>query len=131
MLDLLLTLLLILVGVIALVALLSAAFGAGLGVLAGRVAEALFELVVPRRRTGLGPEGVVGESGEVVSLATEAGAVREGMVQVGGELWKARAAAGSELRVGQSVEVVAMEKLIVVVEPLQVPSPRGASGRSE
>ena len=67
-------------------------------------------------------EGVVGESGQVVSLEADAGSPQEGMVQIGGELWKARATPGSELVVGQRVRVVAMEKLSIVsnVEAEQV-----------
>ena len=93
--------------------------GVGLGVLAGRVGEALFDLVVPKRRTGLGTEGVVGESGHVVELAPGTGSRGyDGMVQIGGELWQARWAPDGQLRVGQRVRVVAMEKLVVVVAPL-------------
>lgn len=118
--DLILGLLLLVVTLIALVVVLSAVMGVGLGVLAGRVAEALFDLVVPRRRTGLGAEGVVGESGHVVELATGRGPRGyDGMVQIGGELWQARSTSGSPLRVGQPVRVVAMEKLVVVVAPLE------------
>lgn len=74
------------------------------------VAETAFWLWLSRRRTvQMGPETLVGASGQVVTPCTPLGQVR-----VGGELWRARCDEGAAA--GEPVRVVALEGLTLVVE---------------
>jgi membrane protein implicated in regulation of membrane protease activity len=67
---------------------------------------------VRSHRAAVGPQTLVGERGTVVSACRPAGQVR-----VNGELWGATCADGAD--VGQAVEVVAVRRLTLVVEPVR------------
>jgi membrane-bound serine protease (ClpP class) len=67
-----------------------------------------------RRKPATGPEGLVGSVGEARTDIHE-----EGMVFVHGELW--RAWSDEEIKAGQKVEVVEVEKLKVKVKPVATP----------
>jgi membrane protein implicated in regulation of membrane protease activity len=101
-------------------ALLFLAALSGLGVIvAGRGIEWIFDRLVPARRTGLGPEGLIGRSAEVVAEFEfrAPGRSPEGTVRVSGELWKARLE-GSECPVRkQLVRIVELDGLVAVVVP--------------
>jgi membrane protein implicated in regulation of membrane protease activity len=56
-----------------------------------------------------GPQALVGAAGEVRP---------DGLVFVGGELWRAHASDGSQLRAGERVEVRARDGLELTVTPL-------------
>jgi membrane-bound serine protease (ClpP class) len=75
-------------------------------------AFALSKAVSAKRQPVLvGPQGIVGQVGEMR---------RDGMVAVRGELWKARAPDGLELKPGQPVEVAGVEDgLVLDVKPLE------------
>jgi len=75
-------------------------------------AFALSKAVRAKRQPVLvGPQGIVGQVGEMR---------RDGMVAVRGELWKARAPDGLELKPGQPVEVAGVEDgLVLDVKPLE------------
>ena len=64
-----------------------------------------------RRRVQVGPETLIGAEADVVTPCTP-----DGQVRVGGEIWKARCAAGAET--GERVRVTAREGLTLVVEPV-------------
>ncbi|HET9215214.1 MAG TPA: NfeD family protein [Gaiellaceae bacterium] len=86
----------------------------GIAVVAGaavvEVAETAFWLWLSRRRTvQMGPETLVGATGQVVTACAPLGQVR-----VGGELWGARCEEGAAA--GETVRVVALEGLTLVVE---------------
>jgi membrane-bound serine protease (ClpP class) len=79
-------------------------------------AFALTKSVQARRQpVSVGPQEIVGQVGEMRS---------GGLVAVRGELWKARAPAGEELKPGQQVEVEAIEDdLVLDVRPLEPAHP--------
>ncbi|MEM7412197.1 MAG: NfeD family protein [Myxococcota bacterium] len=103
-----------------LVAFLLAAIIAGVGMaeLMGLAAEKLFDLLVPRRKTGLGPEGLIGERGTVIEMPGPSSTDGEarGSVRLGGEIWKARCSSDAQMTPGDPVRVVAVEGLLLVVE---------------
>lgn len=119
MLDLLLAILAVTLVIVALFVGVSLLTGAGLAILSGTLLERLFDLLVPRRGTGVGPEDLVGLSGIVVQAfgSNRASTQRRGMVRLGGERWSAEAVPGTALTVGDPVRVVAVDGLVVVVEP--------------
>ncbi len=82
----------------------------------------LLRLVVSSRRwtPATGREGLIGQRGEV---RQEIGDGRKGQILVAGELWTA--VADSKIAVGQAVRVVALEGLVLRVEPME-----GGSGAS-
>ena len=74
------------------------------------IAETLFWLWYSRRRrVQMGPETLVGSTGQVITACTPLGQVR-----VQGELWRAQCAEGAAA--GEQVRVVALEGLTLVVE---------------
>jgi membrane-bound serine protease (ClpP class) len=85
-------------------------------VAAGLVAE-VGEIVWGRRlakrwRPKTGPEAMIGKSAVVVEPCRPAGRVR-----FEGELWEATCAAGADA--GEAVRITAVEKLTLVVEPIE------------
>jgi membrane-bound serine protease (ClpP class) len=86
-------------------------------VLGGVIAE-VGEVVWGRRlarrwRPKTGAEAMIGETAEVVAECRP-----KGQVRVHGELWAAACAAGAD--VGDTVRITAIEKLTLVVAPLDV-----------
>ena len=74
------------------------------------VGETLFWLWYSRRpRVQMGPETLVGATGQVVTPCAPLGQVR-----VQGELWRAHCAEGAA--VGEQVRIVALEGLTLLVE---------------
>jgi membrane-bound serine protease (ClpP class) len=74
------------------------------------VGETFFWLRLSRRgRVKMGPETLVGETGEVVTPCRPVG-----QVKVQGELWQARCDEGADA--GERVQVKALEGLTLVVE---------------
>lgn len=98
----------------------------GVAVVAAAVWEALsaaFGIWYSRRgQPRVGPESLVGTSGEVVEACRPLGRVR-----LGGELWRARCEEGAA--VGERVRVQAVEGLTLVVAPERPPG-QPASARS-
>jgi membrane protein implicated in regulation of membrane protease activity len=74
---------------------------------------------VKNRRVAAGAETLIGTTGKVLSRLGP-----EGQIELSGEIWKARCAAGAE--VGQAVTVVGRDGLTLIVEPVGV---EGAGGR--
>jgi membrane-bound serine protease (ClpP class) len=82
------------------------------------VAGALFEVVeatfwyryLKRIRVQTGVEGMVGRRAEVIEPCHP-----RGRVKLDGEIWNAECAAGAE--VGETVEVIEVERLTLVVRP--------------
>jgi len=75
------------------------------------IGESLFWIwLSKRRRASVGTEMLVGKTAEVVRACRPVGYVR-----LQGELWQARCEAGGER--GDRVRVVAVEGLLLVVEP--------------
>jgi len=62
-----------------------------------------------RRRVQMGPETLVGSTGQVVTPCTP-----QGQVRVQGELWRAHCAEGAAA--GEEVRVVALDGLTLLVE---------------
>ncbi len=83
-----------------------------LGVLLGGVVIIIHTLVIPsfHRKKVTGGEGMVGLKGEAVEPLRP-----EGMVQVGGEYWKAKSQNG-EISRGERVEVVVARRLTLEVK---------------
>ncbi len=81
--------------------------------------EWLADKLIPSRHTGVGVEGVVGETAKVVRplVATGDSYSSEGLVEFNGELWRAQSRAGIAIPEGQRVRVVEVERLVVMVEP--------------
>jgi membrane protein implicated in regulation of membrane protease activity len=78
------------------------------------IGETLFWVWLSRRRgVQMGPETLIGATGEVVSACTPLGQVR-----VGGELWRARCEEGAEP--GDRVRVRALSDLTLVVERAKI-----------
>ncbi|MFQ5694961.1 MAG: nodulation protein NfeD [Terriglobia bacterium] len=73
-----------------------------------------------------GQQGLVGKVGEV---RQEIGGETKGMIFVSGELW--RAIAKQKIEVGRQVRVVAMDGLLLKVEPVETDSPTGARPAKE
>jgi membrane protein implicated in regulation of membrane protease activity len=74
------------------------------------IAETLFWLWYSRRRrVQMGPETLVGATGQVVTPCSPVGQVR-----VQGELWRAHCAEGAAA--GEQVRVIALEGLTLLVE---------------
>lgn len=86
------------------------------------ISVVLLRLVVSSRRwkPASGQEGLVGQKGEV---RQEIGDGRKGQILVAGELWTA--VSDNKIPVGHAVRVVALEGLILRVEPME-----GGSGSS-
>ncbi len=116
MLDILLAIL-----AVVLVLLVVAVAGAGLAIVVGKFLERAFDLLVPHRRTGVGPEDLVDEIGTVIqTFASEHESVPpRGMIRLRGEQWSAQAAPGMALSVGHPVRVVSVDGLVLVVEPAE------------
>jgi membrane protein implicated in regulation of membrane protease activity len=79
---------------------------------------------VKHRRAATGAETLIGRTGKVLSPLAP-----EGQIELSGEIWKARCAAGAE--VGEAVTVVSRDGLTLVVEPVgadavEVAAPSGA-----
>jgi membrane protein implicated in regulation of membrane protease activity len=62
-----------------------------------------------RRRAKVGAETLIGRTAKVVA---------PGLVQVKGELWRARSTAAEPLAEGATVRILALEDLTLLVEPL-------------
>ena len=78
------------------------------------IGETLFWVWLSRRRGAqMGPETLIGATGEVMSACTPLGQVR-----VGGELWRARCEEGAEP--GDRVRVRALSDLTLVVERAKI-----------
>ena len=78
------------------------------------IGETLFWVWLSRRRSvQMGPETLIGATGEVMSACTPLGQVR-----VGGELWRARCEDGAEP--GDRVRVRALSDLTLVVERAKI-----------
>ena len=81
---------------------------------AAEVAESLLWIRwSQRRRAKVGAETLIGQTAKVVA---------PDLVQVKGELWRARSTAGEPLPEEGTVRILALEDLTLMVEPL----PRGA-----
>ena len=65
-----------------------------------------------------GAETLIGETGRVVTACRP-----DGQVEVNGELWQARCAAGAD--VGRQVRVVGRDRLRLTVEPVEDGTPAG------
>ena len=118
MLDLLLAILVVLAAVLVVALAMLAGLAAVGAVWAGRTLERFADVLIPGRKTGLGPEGVIGEEARVTrefSPVPESD-LSEGMVQIGGELWMARSSAKPSI--GSRVRVASVDGLTLVVEPL-------------
>ncbi len=92
-----------------------------LGVVAiGTLTERLADELIPARKTGLGSDGIVDQEGVVSREFSAAvpGAVPEGVVQVAGELWRARSSTTPAPLVGSRVRVRAVEGMVAFVEPV-------------
>src|SRR5947209_20541549 len=77
------------------------------------VAESIFWIRwSQRRRAKVGAETLIGQTAKLVS---------PDMVQIKGELWRARSTGAEPLEEGATVRIVALEDLTLVVEPM----PRG------
>ena len=74
-----------------------------------------YAVLAMRRPVETGVEGMIGATGEVVE---NQGASL--VLQIGGEIWSGRSAAA--LSKGDRVEVVAVERLILVVKRLDTPA---------
>jgi membrane-bound ClpP family serine protease len=66
------------------------------------------------RRPQVGPESLIGLVGRAVDQLEPGG---EGIVEVEGELWRARNASGSKIGRGERVRVVGVRGLTLLVEP--------------
>jgi membrane-bound ClpP family serine protease len=66
-----------------------------------------------RRRARVGAEALRGATAKVVDRLAP-----QGSVQVQGELWSARSSSGEPVDVGESVRILALERLTLVVEPI-------------
>jgi len=74
-----------------------------------------YAVLAMRRPIETGSEGMIGATGEVVE--------RHGtslVVRIGGEMWNGRSA--TALREGDRVEVIAVERLVLVVKSLHAPA---------
>ncbi len=88
-----------------------------LGVGLAKTLEWLADKLAPRKRTGLGVEGLIGDTATVVKpfSAVSPSFPPEGMVRLHGELWMAKTQRGAQIEVGHPVEVVAVESMMLVV----------------
>ena len=118
MISLILTILGFVAAVILLALLSLVALSSHGGIAAGKGLEWIFDVLVPARRTGLGPEGLVGRTAEVISEFVPPGPNRlpEGSVRVSGEIWKARLDGSVLPVVNQQVQIVEIDGLVAVVE---------------
>jgi membrane-bound serine protease (ClpP class) len=96
-------------------------------VLAGLIGE-VGEIVYGRRlakrwRPKTGAEAMIGKAAVVVQSCRPAGQAR-----VDGELWEATCAAGADA--GETVRIMAVDRLTLVVEPVQAAG-RGGSSSAE
>ncbi len=121
MLYILLAILVVVLVLLVVAVAISAAAGAGLAIVFGKFLERAFDLLVPHRRTGVGPEDLVDEIGTVIqTFASEHESVPpRGMIRLRGEQWSAQAAPGMALSVGDPVRVVSVDGLVLVVEPAE------------
>ena len=87
------------------------------GVFAGRLLERLGDILIPGRKTGLGASGIVDEIGIVTKDITNTGGLESsGIIQVAGELWKARAIDGQPIAKGRAARVVRVDGMVAIVE---------------
>ena len=84
-------------------------FAAGLVAFVGELA--FWRRRVRPLKVRAGSETLIGEIGRVVVPCRP-----DGQIEVAGERWQARCAAGAD--VGQRVQVVSRERLLLVVEPV-------------
>jgi membrane-bound serine protease (ClpP class) len=63
------------------------------------------------KRKITGKEGLIGIEGEVIESLEPAG-----VIKIGGEYWKARAVGGN-IKAGETVEVVSVNRLVLTVKP--------------
>ncbi len=105
-------------GVVLLAVVLAALSALGVAAI-GTAVERVADILIPGRKTGLGAEGIVGEEGVVARefAAAAPGGHPEGMVQVAGELWRARCAASRSPVLGSSVRVTEVQGMVAIVEP--------------
>lgn len=75
-----------------------------------------YAMLAMRRPVETGVEGMIGATGEVVESH---GATL--ILRIGGEIWSGRSA--TALSKGEHVEVIAMERLVLVVRSLDAPAP--------
>lgn len=69
-----------------------------------------------RRRARVGAETLLGETARAVSPLAP-----QGHVRVRGELWRARSTRAETVQPGAEVQILALEGLILVVEPVSDP----------
>jgi membrane-bound serine protease (ClpP class) len=87
----------------------------------GEVGEIVWGRRLAKRwRPKTGAEAMIGKTADVVEACRPAGYVR-----VDGELWEACCAAGADA--GETVRIMAVEKLTLVVEPVRSAAPGGSS----
>ncbi len=117
--DILLAILAVVLVLLVVAVAISAA--SGLTIVVGKFLERAFDLLVPHRRTGVGPEDLVDEIGTVIQIfASEHESVPpRGMIRLRGEQWSAQAAPGMALSVGHPVRVVSVDGVVLVVEPAE------------
>lgn len=85
--------------------------------IAGRMAEWIFDLVVPARPSRIGADGMIGQRATVAASFAplpEGGSV--GTVRVSGETWNARCEADSIVPNGAALRVAAVDELLLLVE---------------
>ena len=78
----------------------------------GIYAWVMHRMVIPalRKKVTTGSEGIYGQEGKVVKAIAP-----EGLIKVKGEYWQARSK-GETIEVGQIVEVIAIEGLVLIVK---------------
>jgi membrane-bound serine protease (ClpP class) len=74
-----------------------------------------YAVLAMRRPVGTGTEGMIGATGKVLESRG-----KSLVVQIGGEIWNGRSSV--PLREGDRVEVVAVERLVLVVRSLDAPA---------
>ena len=75
-----------------------------------------YAMLAMRRPVETGVEGMIGATGEVVE-SSDASLV----LRIGGEIWSGRSA--TALSKGERVQVIAVERLVLVVKSLDAPVP--------
>jgi len=75
-----------------------------------------YAMLAMRRPVETGVEGMIGATGKVVESHGASLVLR-----IGGEIWSGRSA--TALSKGERVEVIAMERLVLVVKRLDAPAP--------
>jgi membrane-bound ClpP family serine protease len=82
-----------------------------------------YAMLAMRRPVETGVEGMIGATGEVVESHGASLVLR-----IGGEIWSGRSA--TALSKGERVEVIAMERLVLVVKRLDAPAPSSPDTRT-